>query len=106
MKKSHSFAASQQGHDPHSDDKSAQAKWNAPRQLHAGIVTQGEYRAGKWPLMVGLAIAFTLVALTLLYGNLVEDYRGVQWLSWLQIVGNGILAAVMWWLMVKFTARS
>ena len=64
----------------------------------------GSKPESQWPLMVGLATAFTLVTLTLLYSNLVGDYRGVQWLSWLQIVGNGILAAVMWWLMTKFTA--
>jgi hypothetical protein len=50
------------------------------------------------PLVVGLATAFTLIALALLYGNLVGDYRGVQWLSWLQILGSAALAAAMWWL--------
>src|SRR5690242_1942197 len=40
------------------------------------------------PLMMGLATAFTLVTLALLYGNLAGDYRGVQWLSWLQILGQ------------------
>jgi hypothetical protein len=54
--------------------------------------------------MMGLATAFILVTLALLYGNLVGDYRGVQWLSWLQIVGNGILAGVMLWLTSKFAA--
>jgi hypothetical protein len=54
--------------------------------------------------MMGLATAFILVTLALLYGNLVGDYRGVQWLSWLQIVGNGILAGVMLWLTTKFAA--
>ena len=58
----------------------------------------GRKPESQWPLMMGLATAFTLVALALLYSNLVGDYGGVQWLSWLQIVGNGILAAVMWWL--------
>ena len=56
------------------------------------------------PLMMGLATAFTLVTLALLYSNLAGDYRGVQLLSWLQILGNGILAAVMWWLTSKFAA--
>ena len=54
------------------------------------------------PLMMGLATAFTLVTLALLYSNLAGDYRGTQLLSWLQILGNGILAAVMWWLTSKF----
>jgi hypothetical protein len=56
------------------------------------------------PLTMGLATAFTLVTLALLYSNLAGDYRGEQLLSWLQIVGNGVLAAVMWWLTSKFAA--
>ena len=50
------------------------------------------------PLIVGLATAFTLIALALLYSTLVGDYRGSQLLSWLQILGNGALAGVMWWI--------
>ena len=57
------------------------------------------------PLTVGLATAFTLVTLALLYSNLAGDYRGAQLLSWLQILGNGVLAAGMWWLSSKFTAQ-
>jgi hypothetical protein len=53
------------------------------------------------PLLVGLAIAFTLVTLALLYSNLAGDYRGSQLLSWLQILGNAVLAAGMWWLSSK-----
>jgi len=56
------------------------------------------------PLMMGLATAFTLVTLALLYSNVVGDYRGVQLLSWLQILVNGVLAAVTWWLTSKFAA--
>ena len=56
------------------------------------------------PLMMGLATAFTLVTLALLYSNLAGVYRGAQLLSWLQILGNGVLAAVMWWLTSKFAA--
>jgi hypothetical protein len=37
----------------------------------------------------------------LLYGNLAGDYRGAQWLSWLQILGNAVLAAAMWWVSSK-----
>jgi hypothetical protein len=54
---------------------------------------------------MGLATAFTLVTLALLYSNLVGDYRGEQSLSWLQIVGNGVLAAIMWWLTSEFVAH-
>src|SRR6266511_2532833 len=58
------------------------------------------------PLMVGLATAFTLVTLALLYSNLAGDYRGAQLLSWLQILGNGVLAAAMWWLSSKSIAKA
>jgi hypothetical protein len=58
------------------------------------------------PLTVGLATAFTLIALALLYSNLAGDYRGSQLLSWLQILGNGVLAAAMWWLSSKFVAKT
>ena len=56
------------------------------------------------PLMMGLATAFTLVTLALLYSNLAGDYRGMQLMSWLQILGNGVLATSMWWLTSKFAA--
>jgi hypothetical protein len=60
----------------------------------------------QWPLMVGLATAFTLIALALLYSTLVGDYRGVQLLSWLQILGNAALAAAMWWLSFMSIAKA
>ncbi len=49
-------------------------------------------------LVVGLATAFTLITLALLYSTLVGDYRGEPWLGWLQISGSGALAVAMWWL--------
>jgi hypothetical protein len=58
------------------------------------------------PLVVGLATAFTLITLALLYSTLVGDYRGVQLLSWLQIAGNAALAAAMWWLTSKSIAKA
>lgn len=50
------------------------------------------------PLAVGLATAFTLITLALLYSTLVGDYRGSELLSWLQILGSAALAASLWWL--------
>ena len=61
---------------------------------------------GQRPLVVGLATAFTLIALSLLYSTLVGDYRGSQLLSWLQILGNGALAAAMWWLSSRIMVRT
>jgi hypothetical protein len=54
------------------------------------------------PLAVGLAVAFTLIALALLYSTLVGDYRGEELVSWLQIVGSAAFAASMWWLSSKW----
>ena len=59
------------------------------------------YPEGQRPLVMGLATAFTLITLALLYSTLVGDYRGVRLLSWLQILGNAVLAAAMWWLSAK-----
>lgn len=50
------------------------------------------------PLAVGMATAFTLTTLALLYSSLAGDYRGSELLSWLQIAGSAALAASMWWL--------
>ena len=58
------------------------------------------------PLTMGLATAFTLVTLALLYSNLAGDYRGSQLLSWLQILGNAALAAAMWWLSSRSIAKT
>jgi hypothetical protein len=55
---------------------------------------------------MGLATAFTLITLALLYSTLVGDYRGVQLLSWLQILGNAALAAAMWWLSSRSILRT
>jgi hypothetical protein len=41
------------------------------------------------PLMMGIATAFTLVTLALLYSNLAGDYRGVQLLSWFRYWATG-----------------
>jgi|SRR5680860_320321 len=55
------------------------------------------------PLAVGMATAFTLIALALLYSSLIGDYRGSELLSWLQILGSATLAASMWWLSSRWT---
>jgi hypothetical protein len=59
----------------------------------------------QWPLMVGLATAYTFD-----HGFALQQPR---WrlprsasVELLQILGNGVLAAVMWWLSSKFTAQT
>jgi hypothetical protein len=56
------------------------------------------------PLAVGLATAFTLIALALLYSNLVGDYRGAI-VELAADRGQRSLAAAMWWLSSKSIAK-
>jgi hypothetical protein len=53
------------------------------------------------PLVLGLAAAYTLVALSLLYSTISGEYRGVQWFIWVPILINIGLAAGMFWLLTK-----
>ena len=55
------------------------------------------------PLIVGFAVAFTLIALALLYSTLGGEYLGVQWFIWLPIVITAVSAAAMWWLAARYT---
>jgi hypothetical protein len=57
------------------------------------------------PLAVGLATAFTLIALALLYNNLVGDYRGAI-VELAADRGQRSLAAAMWWLSSKSIAKA
>jgi hypothetical protein len=54
-------------------------------------------------LVVGFGIAFTLVALALLYSTVAGEYHGAQWFTWLSILINAALAGAMWWLSTKYT---
>jgi hypothetical protein len=53
------------------------------------------------PLVVGLALAYLLVALSLLYSTISGEYRGAQWFIWLPILINVGLFAAMLWLLIK-----
>ena len=53
------------------------------------------------PLVVGLALAYLLVALSLLYSTVSGEYRGAQWFIWLPILINVGLFAAMLWLLIK-----
>jgi hypothetical protein len=53
------------------------------------------------PLVVGLALAYLLVALSLLYSTVSGEYRGAQWFIWLPIIINVGLFAAMLWLLIK-----
>ena len=53
------------------------------------------------PLVVGLGLAYLLVALSLLYSTVSGEYRGAQWFIWLPIIINVGLFAAMLWLLIK-----
>jgi hypothetical protein len=53
------------------------------------------------PYVAGLAAAFTLSGLALLYSVLSGDYAGAAWFIWMPIVILALLAPIMWWLANK-----
>ena len=53
------------------------------------------------PLVVGLALAYLLAALSLLYSTISGEYRGAQWFIWLPIFLNVGLFSGMVWLLTK-----
>jgi hypothetical protein len=95
-------------HDPGVPANPGWVRWGGGFVLGTAVAAwlAGSKPESQRPLMMGLATAFTLVTLALLYSNLAGDYRGVQLLSWLQILGNGAPAAAMWWLSSKFPAHT
>ena len=53
------------------------------------------------PFIAGLAAAFTLSGLALLYSAVSGEYAGAAWFIWMPIVLLAVLAPAMWWLAVK-----
>ena len=53
------------------------------------------------PFVAGLAAAFTLSGLALLYGVASGEYAGAAWFIWMPIVLLAVLAALMWRLATK-----
>jgi hypothetical protein len=53
------------------------------------------------PLVVGLALTYVLVAVSLLYSTISGEYQGAQWFIWLPILLNAGLFAAMMWLLVR-----
>jgi hypothetical protein len=52
-------------------------------------------------LVVGLALSYLLVALSLLYSTIAGEYQGAQWFVWVPILINLVLTAAMIWLITK-----
>ena len=53
------------------------------------------------PFIAGLAAAFTLSGLALLYSVVSGEYAGAAWFIWMPIVMLIVLAPTMWWLATK-----
>lgn len=53
------------------------------------------------PFIAGLAAAYTLSALALLYSVVSGEYAGAAWFIWMPIVTLVMLAPTMWWLATK-----
>jgi hypothetical protein len=53
------------------------------------------------PFIAGLAVAYTLSGLALLYSVLSGEYAGAAWFIWMPIVLLAALAPIMWWLASK-----
>jgi hypothetical protein len=53
------------------------------------------------PFIAGLAAAFTLSGLALLYGVISGEYGGAAWFIWMPIILLAALAAILWSLATK-----
>src|SRR5512132_2769439 len=53
------------------------------------------------PFIAGIAAAFTLSGLALLYSVVSGEYAGAAWFIWMPIVLLAVLAPAMWWLVAK-----
>ena len=51
--------------------------------------------------MVGLALSYLLVSLSLLYSTISGEYQGARWFIWVPILINLSLTAAMIWLITK-----
>jgi hypothetical protein len=57
---------------------------------------------GQRAVALGLATAFTLIPLALFYSLVTGDFRGVPWLSVVQIFGSSVLAVLMWLVFARY----
>jgi ribose/xylose/arabinose/galactoside ABC-type transport system permease subunit len=53
------------------------------------------------PFIAGLAAAFTLSGLALIYSTVSGEYGGAAWFIWMPMIIFGALAPFMWWLAAK-----
>jgi hypothetical protein len=53
------------------------------------------------PFIAGLAAAYTLSGLALLYSVVSGEYAGAAWFIWMPIAILAVLASTMWWLATR-----
>ena len=53
------------------------------------------------PFIAGLAAAYTLSGLALLYSVVSGEYAGEAWFIWMPIAILAVLASTMWWLATR-----
>ena len=53
------------------------------------------------PFIAGLAAAYTLSCLALLYSVVSGEYGGAAWFIWMPIVVLAVLTPMMWWIATK-----
>ena len=59
------------------------------------------HQIGRGTLVVGLALSYLLVALSLLYSTISGEYQGAQWFIWVLILINLAFTVAMIWLITK-----
>jgi len=86
-------------HDPGVPADPAWVRWSGGVLI--GIALTAWLAAQKPDKQRPLALAYLLVALSLLYSIISGEYRGAQWFIWLSILINVGLFAGMVWLLIK-----
>jgi len=90
-------------HDPGFPTNPGWVRWSGGLLIGVGVAA-GLAAASpetQKPLVVGLTVATTLIALSLLYSLFFGGYGGAQWFLWLPILINVALAAAMGWVSTK-----
>jgi hypothetical protein len=78
-------------------------RWSGGLLIGVGVAAwlAAENPETETPLVTGLTVATSLIALSLLYALFFGEYKGAQWFLWLPIVINAALAVALGWLTSK-----
>jgi len=78
-------------------------RWSGGLLIGVGVAAwlAAENPETETPLVTGLMVATSLIALSLLYTLFFGEYKGAQWFLWLPIVINAALAVALGWLTSK-----